>query len=84
MDIEAPKDNLIKLPTKINIDIIESHPISLSSCCQSENPLQSQHPKWKQQEIENQKSLIKFLMTPTSRRCPEEAKIQLDNIKDSM
>lgn len=55
------------------------------------NQAQSQKPgkpqklaKWRQEEIENQKKLIRFLMTPTKLRGEEEAQIQLNNIRDSM
>ena len=57
----------------------------------SANAASSQNPtgkpqklaKWRQEEIENQKKLIRFLLTPSNLRGEEEAKIQLSNIRDS-
>jgi len=58
---------------------------SATNAASSQNPGKPQKlAKWRQEEIENQKKLIRFLMTPTNLRGEEEAKIQLDNIRDSM
>jgi len=58
---------------------------SATNGASSRNPGKPQKlAKWRQEEIENQKKLIRFLITPTNLRGEEEAGIQLNNIKDSM